>query len=53
MSMPVGDYAVTLENFTGQSWRIPNELQQCDPSWGCPSVFTVVDATQGVRLTVQ
>ena len=26
-SVPPGRYAITLVQFTGQTWRVPNELQ--------------------------
>ncbi|MGQ0505895.1 MAG: hypothetical protein ACT4TC_11315 [Myxococcaceae bacterium] len=47
--VPQGRYAIIVQQFTGQSWRIPNELQTAvAPSRGLPSVVT-----QGFTLTVQ
>ncbi|MFL5321924.1 MAG: hypothetical protein ACJ790_19845 [Myxococcaceae bacterium] len=38
-SIPAGDYSVTILQFTGQTWRLPNELEpSVAPGVGLPSV---------------
>lgn len=38
-TVPTGHYAITVMNFTGQTWRVPNELQAAlAPKLGLPSV---------------
>ncbi|MBF5042209.1 hypothetical protein FGE12_07355 [Aggregicoccus sp. 17bor-14] len=40
-SVPVGNYSVLLMNFTGQTWKVPNELAPpLAPNMGFPSVQT-------------
>ncbi len=50
--VPAGRYAITVEQFTGQSWRLPNEMEPCPPTQTCPNLVPS-DATQGFMLLVE
>lgn len=40
-SVPDGRYAVIVQQFTGQTWRLPNELGPCARAAGCPGLAVV------------
>ncbi len=48
-SVPTGRYAIILQQFTGQTWRVPNELQ---PGVAAATGLPTVD-TQGFAIEVR
>jgi hypothetical protein len=49
--VPSGRYAITVEQFTLQTWRLPNEMEACPPTQTCPDLIPS-DPTQGFMLVV-